>query len=100
MNWGIWKQSLYIEDLPPEGGSHPEDSERVVGAEGGRNLRFRELGGEILAGVDEAVRFELVLLVVQRAIPSPQRQELLVGAALDDLAVLEDENLVCTADRR
>src|SRR5688572_27607603 len=54
-------------------------------------LRFRR---EILAGVDEAIHFELVLLVVQLAVPPVHRQELGMGPALDDLAGLEDQNLI------
>ena len=42
----------------------------------------------------------LVLLVVERAVAAAEREELLVRAALDDLAVLEDEDLIGAADRR
>src|SRR3954468_16992443 len=72
----------------------------VVWAQGGGEFDGGEFGGEVFAGVDEAVRFEPVLLVVERAIAATEREELLVRAALDDLAVLQDKNLVGAADRR
>src|SRR5260221_8959764 len=77
-----------------------EDSERVIGAQRRGDLRFVEVRREILAGIDELVGLELVLLVVERAVPSTHGDELGVGPALDDLAVLEDQDLVRAADRR
>ncbi len=55
--------------------------------------------GWILSRIDEAVGFELVLLVVQHAVAAAERHELLVRSSLDDFAVLEHEDLVGAADR-
>src|SRR5688572_1900370 len=52
----------------------------------GRGL-FR-LGREVLAGVDEPVGLEPVLLVVELPVPAVERQQLRMRAALHDLAGL------------
>src|SRR5450830_219600 len=75
-------------------------SERVVRSQRRGNLRFVLRRREVLARVDELVGFEVVLLVVERAVAAAQRDELRVRAPLDDLAVLEDQDLVRAADRR
>ena len=49
------------------------------------HARFFRLGSEILTGIDEAIRLELVLLVVQLSVASVEREQLGVRAALDDL---------------
>src|SRR5207237_8223575 len=59
--------------------------------------RFRR---EVVARFDEAVLRDAVLLVVQLTVPAARREQLLVRAALDDLAVLEHENLVRALNRR
>src|SRR3954453_1706656 len=74
-------------------------SERTVGTHGHGDLRLWKVGREIFARVDEAVRLQHVLLVVERSVAAAQREQLAVGAALDDLAVLEHENLVRAANR-
>src|SRR4029453_2549247 len=74
--------------------------QRVVRAQRRRDLLRIRLGREVFACIDEPVGLELVLLVVERAIAPAERQQLLVSAALDDLAVLEDENLIGAPDRR
>src|SRR2546427_4823060 len=51
--------------------------------------RPRWLGREVLPRIDEAVALQPVLLVVELAVAPLERQQLLVGAALDDLAALE-----------
>ena len=68
---------------------------RGVGTAGGDRLRR-----EVLAGVDEAVLLEAVLLVVELPVAAVQREQLVVRAALDDLAVLEHQNLIGAPDRR
>src|SRR5207245_4382434 len=72
----------------------------VIRPQRGRNLRLLQLGGEVLAGVDEAIRFELVLFVVERAVAAAECDELGVRAALDDLSLLEHENLIGAANGR
>src|ERR687897_2833307 len=57
------------------------------------------LGREILSGVHELIALEVVLLVVQLPVAAVQREQLVVRAALDDLSMLEDENLIGAADR-
>ena len=59
---------------------------------------FDRLWREVLAGIDEPVGFELVLLVVEGPVAPAERDELGVRAALDDLAVLENQNLVGAAN--
>ena len=54
---------------------------------------------EVLAGIDEAVRFEVVLFLVKLAVAAVQGKQRVVRAALHDLAVLEDENLLGASDR-
>src|SRR4029079_3465512 len=75
-------------------------SQRIVGAQRRRDLGRFGLGGEILPVVDEAIGFELVLLVVERAVAAAERDQLLGRAALDDLSVLEDQDLIGAPDRR
>ena len=55
---------------------------------------------EILAGVDEPVAFELVLLVVQLPVAAAPGEQLLVRSSLDDLPGFEHENLIRALDRR
>src|SRR5439155_5527276 len=64
------------------------------------DLGLGEVWREVLARVDEAVGFELVLLVVERPVAAAERDELRVSATLDDLAVLEDQDLIGGSDRR
>src|SRR6185436_14471142 len=64
------------------------------------NLGLLRLRRKVLARVDEAIGLELVLLVVQLAVAAVEREQLLVRAALDDLAGFEHENLVGAADGR
>src|SRR5262249_9635745 len=61
---------------------------------------FLGLRCEVLPGVDEAIPLEPVLLVVELTIPAADPEQLVVRAALDDLAVLEHEDLIGAADRR
>src|SRR5262249_18367337 len=63
-----------------------------------RHDRLREIRGEVLAWVDEAIEFEAVLLVVELAVASALAEQLLVGAALHDLAALQDQDLVGALD--
>src|SRR6202008_4199094 len=56
-------------------------------------------GQEIFAGVDEAVGFEVELFVVELFVAAVLGEELGVGAAFDDLAFFDDEDLVGAADR-
>ena len=55
---------------------------------------------EVLARIDEPIALEPVLLVVQLPVPASLVEQLVVRAALDDLAVLEHQNLVGAADGR
>src|SRR5215207_5643213 len=50
-------------------------SQRVVRTERRRDLRIRGNGREVLAGVDEAVRLEFVLLVVERPVAARERDQ-------------------------
>src|SRR5690606_27278658 len=52
------------------------------------------LGGEVLARVDEAVELEAGLLLVEAAVEAALAEEFLVRAALDDAALVHDEDLV------
>src|SRR6185436_2121026 len=54
---------------------------------------------EIFAGIDEPILLEPVLLVVELTVAPVVVEQFLVGAVLDDLAVLEHENLIGAADR-
>src|SRR5207249_10319088 len=49
---------------------------------------------------DEAVPLEAVLLVVQLPVAAAPREQLVVRAALDDLAVLEHQDLIGALNRR
>src|SRR6185312_16684877 len=64
------------------------------------NLGLLRLRRKVLARVDEAIGLELVLLVVQLAVAAVEREQLLVRAALDDLAGFEHEDLIRAANRR
>src|SRR5262249_14318777 len=64
------------------------------------NLFLRRDPQKILARVDERVLLGAVLFLVQLAIAPAERDELLVGTTLDDLAVLEHEDLIGALDRR
>src|SRR5215468_4616723 len=64
------------------------------------DLYFRQFRREILAGVDELVALELVLLVVKLSVAAVDRQQLFVRAAFDYFAALEDQNLIGAADGR
>src|SRR5262245_19762455 len=55
---------------------------------------------ELLARVDEELALEVVLAVVQLLVAAAAREELGVGAALDDAAALEHQDLVGRADGR
>src|SRR5438552_11936644 len=70
---------------------------RGQGRREGRGLRLR---GEVLAGVDEEVLLKTVLLVVQLPVAAPPGEQLRVGAALDDLAALDHQDLIRAADGR
>src|SRR5438876_1462456 len=70
---------------------------RGEGRREGRGLRLR---GEVLAGVDEEVLLKTVLLVVQLPVAAPPGEQLRVGAALDDLAALDHQDLIRAADGR
>src|SRR6476660_5258621 len=74
--------------------------QRVIRPQGRRDLHCRGLWREVLAGVDEAVGLERILLVIQRAVAAPEREQLLMGTAFDDLAVLQHEDLIGASDRR
>src|SRR5581483_7800453 len=65
-----------------------------------RHLRLLRLRREVLAGIDEAIGLELVLLVVQLPVAAVQPQQFGVRAALDDLARFEHQDLIRAADRR
>src|SRR6187200_515936 len=55
---------------------------------------------EVLAGINEAVALEAVLLVVQLPITPTRRQQLLVRPPLHDFSVLEDQDLIRALNRR
>src|SRR5207237_628700 len=84
-NLASWKVST----LEPVG--------RGEGRREGRGLRLR---GEVLAGVDEEVLLKTVLLVVQLPVAAPPGEQVRVGAALDDLAALDHQDLIRAADGR
>src|SRR5947208_15561115 len=75
-------------------------SERIVpprrGPGDGCRRRF---GREILARIDESIALEAILLVVQLPVAPVRRQQLVVVAALDDLASLEHEDLIRASNR-
>src|SRR5262249_60874978 len=73
-------------------------SQRVADAR--RRDDLLGLRREVLAGVDEAILLEPVLLVVQLAVSAVDGEQFLMRAALDDLAVLEHQDLVGAADGR
>jgi len=52
------------------------------------------------AGREEEVHFESVLASVEVIVAAAQSVERLMRAALNDLAALDDEDLVCAADGR
>ena len=51
------------------------------------------------AAVDEALVFEAILFVVERAVAAFACEQFVVRAAFDDFAGFEDEDLVGGADR-
>src|ERR1700691_3581275 len=53
-----------------------------------------------LAGREEQIAFNSVLLRVQVVVATTQSIELFVRSAFDDSSLLDDENLVGTSDRR
>ena len=59
-----------------------------------RHAGRRRLGREVFAGVDEAIALDVVLLVVALTVSSTLVEQLLVRAALHDLAALEHQNLI------
>src|ERR1041385_726117 len=59
--------------------------------------RFR-LRREVFAGIDEAVPLQLELLVVELAIPPAHREQLAMGAALDDFPALQHQDLIGAHD--
>src|SRR6185437_1145656 len=65
-----------------------------------RQLRLGQFRREIFAWIDETVRLELVLLVVERPVAAAERDQLGVAAALDDLPAFQHEDLIGAADRR
>src|SRR5215204_414608 len=71
-----------------------------VGRHGRRGDGLGRFGREVLAGVDELVALEAVLLVVELPVAPARGEQLLVRAALDDLPLFEDEYLVGAADGR
>src|SRR5688572_8203835 len=85
MNWGIRSQLFY--------------SQPARGA-GRRHFGARRFGREVLARIDETIVLEVVLLVVQLLVPAAEANQLGMRSAFDDLAVLEDENLIGAANRR
>src|SRR5690349_15749323 len=56
--------------------------------------------GAALTRVDEAIAFDAKLLLVELAIAAVVRQEVLMGAVLDDRALVQDEDLVGAQDGR
>src|SRR5262245_55124466 len=84
---------------PAASSQQPERLQRPVGSNRHRDLRLRKVRREILSLVDEAIRFETVLLVVERSIAAAKREQLGMGAALDDFAVFEHEDLIGAPDR-
>src|ERR1044072_5524675 len=67
---------------------------------GRRRNGLGRLGREVLAGVDELVALEAVLLVVELPVAPAHGEQFLVRAALDYLAFFEDEDLGGAADGR
>ena len=68
-----------------------------------RNRRYRHrllLRSKVFSRIDEPILLEIVLLVVELAIPSIGLEQRFVRAALDDLAALEHEDLIGAANRR
>src|SRR6266498_2252682 len=76
--------------LPSCGGRTKRRSK--AGVSGRRDLLG--LRREVLSRVDEAVFLEPVLLVVELPVAAAARQQLVVCAVLDDLALLEHHDLV------
>src|SRR5438132_5331890 len=54
----------------------------------------RRLRREILSRIDEPIALEAILLVVELPIPAAAIEQLVVRASFDDLAVLQDEDLI------
>src|SRR5207249_9987715 len=57
-------------------------------------------GSKVFPGIDVRIPLCPVLLLVELAVPPGARDQLAMRAALHDLAVLEDEDLVGALDRR
>src|SRR6266487_3049944 len=68
--------------------------------QGRRERRRLRLRGEVLAGVDEEVLLKTILLVVQVPVAAPPGEQLRVGAALDDLAALDHQDLISASGSR
>src|SRR2546423_12714 len=63
-----------------------------------RSSSRRQLRREVLARFDEAILSEVILLVVELTVPPAVGKQILVAPALDDLALLEHQNLICAAN--
>src|SRR5262245_17331906 len=74
-------------------------SVRAPGAHRRGHLDLRWLRREVFTRVDEPVLLEVVLLVVELAVPATMSEQFGMRAALNDLAVFEDENLIGAANR-
>ncbi len=55
-------------------------------------------GRKIFTGVDELIALEPVLLIIEMFVTPFSREQLIVRAALDDLAAFEHQYLVGAAD--
>src|SRR6266487_3997609 len=68
-----------------------------------RNRRYRHrllLRSKVFSRIDEPILLEIVLLVVELAIPSIGLEQRFVRAALHNLPALEHQNLIGAANRR
>src|SRR2546430_9480709 len=65
-----------------------------------RDAFLRRLGGEILAGIDEAIALEIVLFIVELFVPAVGDEQLLMRAVFDNLAAFEYQNLIGAPNRR
>src|SRR5581483_5369235 len=54
----------------------------------------------VLARVSKEIALEAILAIVQLTVATAEREQLVMAAALDHFAVLEDEDLVGALDRR
>src|ERR1041385_2711873 len=98
---GSWRRgrssSTRLLGVPGLGRRSLESRRRSYGRNGDSLFRLRS---KILAGIDEAIALEIVLLIVELFVPAVGDEQLLMRAVFDNLAAFEHQNLIGAPNRR